>query len=215
MQTDPIRYGDGLNMYGYVGNDPMNRIDPLGLRGYCVLPSGPQDSKKECEDADGEWVIENSGHILALGTGFYGASGIGSSFGGLSGGGGCGGPCNAVAEVTGNIITVTADRLRKTGWERRLNNLPVFITHTPSPCLVAIGSGAWRALTNPEALIAAGLTAAAGGAIHANTIRNAALPLGRAINLVKGSGVGLLVAVVVQGSAGAIYASAVDERCGA
>ncbi|WP_200946021.1 RHS repeat-associated core domain-containing protein, partial [Caulobacter sp. Root487D2Y] len=31
LQTDPIGYGDGLNMYAYVGNDPLNRSDPMGL----------------------------------------------------------------------------------------------------------------------------------------------------------------------------------------
>lgn len=33
LQTDPVGYKDDFNLYAYVGNDPLDRIDPKGLSG--------------------------------------------------------------------------------------------------------------------------------------------------------------------------------------
>jgi len=53
LQTDPIGYGDGMNMYAYCGNNSITCIDPSGLASVAIYDGGDKtDFESRVQHAD-------------------------------------------------------------------------------------------------------------------------------------------------------------------
>lgn len=61
LSRDPIGEDGGTNLYGYVGNNPTNWVDPFGLDAEVILNRDKPQPGQDPRSAPGDYVIKENG----------------------------------------------------------------------------------------------------------------------------------------------------------
>ncbi len=119
LQTDPVGYAEGMNLYNYVRSDPVNAIDPLGLN-VIVVTGNPYDWWST------PWVFGTWGPWQDWG----GGGSIGGGIGGFPG----------ITQPIDPEITVTAKKPKQPSVDSQPLSIPILSLH-PTGGFGITGSG--------------------------------------------------------------------------